>query len=241
MNEQLDVIAVGAHPDDVEIACGGTLAKLASQGYRVGIIDLTNGEPTPRCDDPAIRLAEAQAAAEKLGVQKRKILTLPNRKLFDCFEARLMLATEFRRFRPRIVIGFGNKTPMASPDHYQAMQITDAAVFYSRLTKWDEHFEGLPVHTIERQLYFYLGYEPIRSPEFGGNITVDISDFLETKLESVLCYKTQFPPEKKRVLDRVRGIAITAGSAAGYDAGEVFASTRPIGCQDLVEAILPSS
>ena len=237
--EQLDVIAVGAHPDDVEIACGGTLARLSDQGYRVGIVDLTNGEPTPRCEDPAIRIAEAHAAAEKLGVT-RKILTLPNRKLFDSFEARVALATEFRRYRPKIVIGFGNKTPMASPDHYQAMQITDAAVFYSRLTKWDECFEGLPVHTIDRQLYFYLGYEPIRSPEFGGNITVDISEYLERKLESVLCYKTQFPPEKQRVLDRVRGIAITAGSAAGFDAGEVFASTRPLGCQDLVQAILPS-
>ncbi|MEC8556025.1 MAG: PIG-L family deacetylase [Planctomycetota bacterium] len=237
--DQLDVIAVGAHPDDVEIACGGTLARLSDQGYRVGIIDLTDGEPTPRCEDPAIRVAEAHAAAEKLGVS-RKILTLPNRKLFDSFEARVLLATEFRRYRPRIVIGFGNKTPMASPDHYQAMQITDAAVFYSRLTKWDEHFDGLPVHTISRHLYFYLGYEPIRSPEFGGNITVDISEYLERKLESVLCYKTQFPPEKQHVLDRVRGLAITAGSAAGFDAGEVFASTRPLGCQDLVQAVLPS-
>lgn len=234
----LDVIAVGAHPDDVEIACGGTLAKLVSQGYRVGIVDLTDGEPTPRCDSPDIRLAEAQAAADVLGVQVRRILELPNRRLFDSFEARVALAKEFRRYRPKVVIGFGNKTPMASPDHYQAMQITDAAVFYSRLTKWDDYFDGLPVHTVQRQLNFYLGYEPIRSPEFGGNITVDISDFLERKIDSVLCYKTQFPPEKRRVLDRVKGIAITAGSAAGFDAGEVFAATRPVGCQDLMQVAL---
>ena len=97
---QLDVIAVGAHPDDVEIACGGTLATLARQGYRCGIIDLTNGEPTPRCDDPAIRVAEAMAAAKVLGVTVRKILSLPNRRLFDSFEARCALAIEFRRYRP---------------------------------------------------------------------------------------------------------------------------------------------
>lgn len=236
---ELDVIAVGAHPDDVEIACGGTLAKLVDQGYRVGIIDLTNGEPTPRCDDPEIRLSEAADAAAVLGVS-RKILALPNRKLFDSYEARVALAIEFRRYRPKIVIGFGNKTPMASPDHFQAMQITDAAVFYSRLTKWDADFDDLPPHTIGRQLYFYLGYEPIRTPEFGGNVTVDISSHLEQKIQSVLCYKTQFPPEKRQVLDRVKGIAITAGSAAGFDAGEVFASTRPIGCQDLVQTIMPS-
>jgi bacillithiol biosynthesis deacetylase BshB1 len=234
----LDVIAVGAHPDDVEIACGGTLAKLVAQGYRVGIIDLTNGEPTPRCDAPEIRLAEAQAAADVLGVQVRRILDLPNRRLFDSFDARVALAKEFRKYRPKVVIGFGNKTPMASPDHFQAMQITDAAVFYSRLTKWDEYFEGLPVHTIQRQLYFYLGYEPIRSPEFGGNVTVDISEFLERKIDSILCYKTQFPPEKQKILDRVKGVAITAGSAAGFDAGEVFAATRPVGCHDLLKVAL---
>ncbi len=97
----LDVLVVGAHPDDVEIACGGTLATLSKQGYRCGIIDLTNGEPTPRCDDPAIREAEAAEAAKVLGVSMRKILTLPNRRLFDSFEARCALATEFRRYKPR--------------------------------------------------------------------------------------------------------------------------------------------
>ena len=189
---------------------------------------------------PAIRIAEAEAAAEKLGVHFRKILTLPNRRLFNNFEARVTLATEFRRYRPKIVIGFGHKTPMASPDHYQAMLITDAAIFYSRLTKWDEHFQGLPVHTISTHLNFYLGYEQPSTPEFGGNFTVDISGFLDQKIESVLCYKTQFPPEKQRVLDRVRGLASAAGSAAGFEAGEVFATTRPLGCDDLVKTVLPN-
>ena len=78
--DQLDVIAVGAHPDDVEIGCGGTLAALAQSGLKVGIIDLTDGEPTPGCPDPAIRLAEADAAAKALGVTKRIVLELPNRK-----------------------------------------------------------------------------------------------------------------------------------------------------------------
>jgi N-acetylglucosamine malate deacetylase 1 len=235
--DQLDVIAVGAHPDDVEIACGGTLAKLASQGYRCGIIDLTDGEPTPRCEDPAIRRAEAEAAARVLGVQFRKILDLPNRRLFDSFEARIALATEFRRYRPKVVIGFGNKTPMASPDHQQAMMITDAAVFYSRLTKWDQHFDGLTVHTISSQIYFQLSFELSVAPEFGSRLTVDITDQLERKIESILCYKTQFPPEKRRVLERVRSVAIATGIAADFAAGESFATTKPLGCRDLVQAV----
>src|SRR5207244_7220820 len=88
---QLDVIAVGAHPDDVEIACGGTLAKLVRQGYRVGIVDLTDGEPTPHSPGPEARAAEADAAAKKLGVHVRLQLGLPNRRLFDSFEARVAL------------------------------------------------------------------------------------------------------------------------------------------------------
>src|SRR5580698_2228720 len=147
-DEKLDVIAVGAHPDDVEIACGGTLARLAKQGYRVGIIDLTDGEPTPLSPGPEVRLAEAERAAKILGVTKRIQLDMTNRRLFDSFEARVALGIEFRKYRPKLVLGFGEKTPLASPDHWQAMQITDAAVFYSRLCKWDEHFNGLPVHTI---------------------------------------------------------------------------------------------
>ncbi len=237
----MDVLVVGAHPDDVEIACGGTLAKLVSQGYRVGIIDLTNGEPTPRCPAPEIREAEAARAAERLGVQLRTILPLTNRRLFDSFETRVALATEFRRYRPSVVIGFGAKTPMASPDHYQAMLITDAAVFYSRLTKWDEHFDGLPVHTIRSQLYFQLGFESLRSPDHSSQITVDISQQLETKLAAIMCYETQFPPEKRTIIDRVRALAIAAGSAAGFAAGEVFSTTRPLGCQDLVKTVLADS
>ncbi len=160
----LDIVFVGAHPDDVEIACGGTIHRLGQQGYRVGIIDLTDGEPTPGCDSPSIRWSEAEAAARVLGVAYRRLLSLPNRRLFDNFESRVELAKEFRMWRPKVVVGLGSKTPMASPDHYQAVQITDAAVFYSRLSKWEEYFDGLTTHTIERQLYFCLTFEPGRWP-----------------------------------------------------------------------------
>jgi len=225
---QLDVIAVGAHPDDVEIACGGTLAKLVQQGFGVGIIDLTDGEPTPLSPGPEVRLAEARSAAKVLGCH-RVTLDLPNRRLFDSHEARLSLAKEFRKYRPRVVIGFGDRTPMASPDHWQAMQITDAAVFYSRLTKWDDQFDDLPVHIIEKQLYFRLAFEPATLDGFPGHFTVDIGDTLETKLEAIRCYATQFPPAKEATFERVRGAAINSGAAAGFKAGEVFVATRPLG------------
>lgn len=234
----LDVIAVGAHPDDVEIACGGTLAKLVRQGYQVGIVDLTDGEPTPNSPGPEVRLEEARHAAEVLGVARRVTLDLPNRRLFDNFESRVALAKEFRKYRPKIVIGFGDKTPMASPDHWQAMQLTDAAVFYSRLTKWDEYFDGLPVHAISAQLYFRLAFEPATLDGYASHFTVDIGDTLEAKLDSIRCYATQFPAEKAYVFERVRGAALIAGAAAGFTAGEVFVKTKPLAVDDLVKAAL---
>ncbi len=234
---QLDVIAVGAHPDDVEIACGGTLASLADRGYQVGIIDLTDGEPTPGSPGPEERLEEARKAAEVLGAQ-RVTLDLPNRRLFDCFEARLALAKEFRKYRPRIVIGFGDKTPMASPDHWQAMLITDAAVFYSRLCKWPEHFDSLPEHVISAQLYYRLAFEPLAIDSPLSRFTVDITETLERKIASIRCYQTQFPPQKEYVFDRVESMARTTGAEAGVGAGELFFTTRPLVSQDLVTTVL---
>src|SRR3982750_3733293 len=104
---QLDVIAVGAHPDDVEIACGGTLASLVEAGYKVGIIYLPDGGPTPLSPGPDVRMAEAKAAGEALGVHLRTLLHLPNRRLFDSFEARVKLAIEFRKHRPQLGVGGG--------------------------------------------------------------------------------------------------------------------------------------
>jgi N-acetylglucosamine malate deacetylase 1 len=234
---QLDVIAIGAHPDDIEIACGGTLAKLVDAGYRVGIIDLTDGEPTPLSPGPDVRMAEAKAAGETLGVHARVLLHLPNRRLFDSFEARVKLAVEFRKYKPRLVIGLGDKTPMASPDHWQAMQITDAAVFYSRLTKWDDQFEHTPPHTIQRQLYCNLGQPISSAPVTGGQVLVDISDVLPRKIAAIRCYKTQFPPQKEPLFHRVDAADQYLGKLAGVAAAELLISPRPVIVKDLMRTL----
>ena len=238
--EPLDVIAVGAHPDDVEIACGGTLAKLVRQGYRVGIVDLTDGEPTPGSPGPEARLAEAAEAAKILGVQMRETLTLPNRRLFDSFESRVALASVFRKFRPSVVLGILDKTPLASPDHWQAMQITDAAVFYSRLTKWDEHFGGWPPHGIQRQVWYPLGLRQLPTSEHlgGGGFVVDISETLPLKLDAIRAYKTQFPAAKEYVFQLVESQNRLFGSSGGFSAGEYFVSATTLGVQDLVKTVL---
>ncbi|MCA9135875.1 MAG: PIG-L family deacetylase [Planctomycetales bacterium] len=234
--EPLDVIAVGAHPDDVEVACGGTLAKLAGSGRRVGIVDLTDGEPTPFSLGPAARMEEAGDAAKVIGAVQRIQLDFPNRRLFDCFEHRIELAKVFRRHRPRIVIGFGEGTPMASPDHLQAQLITDAAVFYSRLSKWDDHFDGLPMHTIQRQLYFRLAMEPMTIAANPFHILVDITETLDQKIAAMECYQSQFA-HKNGMADRIRAAATMTGSIAGVAAAESFAAARPFATQDLFAAV----
>lgn len=234
--ETVDVMAVGAHPDDVEIACGGTLARLAKQGYRVGIIDLTDGEPTPGSPGPEVRLAEARRAAVVLQASVRITLALPNRRLFDTFEARIALARQFRRYRPRLVIGLGSSTPLASPDHEQAARITEAAVFYSRLSKWDEYFEGVPPHAIGAYLYCFLSLRQL-APREANLIVIDISDVLETKLESIRCYTSQFSGEKAHYFDRFRALAMQQGMAAGFRAGEAIGHPNTWGTRDLMRLL----
>jgi bacillithiol biosynthesis deacetylase BshB1 len=233
----LDVLAVGAHPDDVEVAVGGTLARMAQQGYRVGIVDLTDGEPTPLSSGPEERMAEAAEAAKILGVHVRETLTLPNRRLFDSFEARVALAKVIRSHRPRLVLGIAGKTPMASPDHWQAMQITDAAVFYARLTKWDQEFGGLPVHTVPKLLWYPLGFDQIHLADTAGAFVSDITETLELKLAAVRAYKSQFPPAKDRVLRILEAQALTLGGLCGTLAGEMLISPKPILAADVLKTL----
>ena len=240
MNDlRLDVLAVGAHPDDIEIACGGTLARLVEQGHRVGILDLTDGEPTPGSAGPEVRLAEARRAAEVLGVERRITLDLPNRRLFDSFEARMALAKEIRRYRPKVVIGLGGRTPTASPDHYQASLITEAAVFYSKLTKWDEQFDDLPPYIVPRRLECFMAFHTLAPIEHGAMV-VDISDTLEKKLAAIQCYASQFPPERGDFCGRLRAIAMQQGMAAGFAAGEAIFSPAAWGTRDLMGLLFGS-
>jgi LmbE family N-acetylglucosaminyl deacetylase len=104
--------------------------------------------------------------------------------------------------------------------------ITEAAVFYSRLTKWDDTFAGLPVHTVPQFLTYFLFAGVAQVPPGHWPLVVDIAAHLETKLAAIACYASQFPPEKAHIYPRVRSLAETVGMMAGCAAGEVLASSR---------------
>jgi N-acetylglucosamine malate deacetylase 1 len=234
--DRLDVLAVAPHPDDVELSCGATLAKLVRQGYRVGIIDLTSGEPTPRGNEET-RAREADAARKILGVHVRITLGLPNRVLMDEPDGRFRLATELRRLRPSVLITMAGRTPAASPDHLQGHLLVEAARFYSQLTKWDDRFADTPPYRVPFLVYAPFPFEA-EVRHWHSTFVVDISDTFETKMRAVECYHSQFDPQRfGRVKHALTGHAISAGSRCGFAHGELFALPGPIGAVDLMTLV----
>ncbi|MFH0981449.1 MAG: PIG-L family deacetylase [Planctomycetota bacterium] len=221
----LDILFTAPHPDDLEIGMGGTIARMADLGYRVGMLHMTNGEPTPR-GTPEIRAHETMEAAKTLGAAVCETLDLPNRLLMDAPESRYAVAAVLRKYRPRILVGMAGRTPAASPDHYQAQLITEAARFYAQLTKWDDRFGGTAPHRVD-----HLIYRPVPGAaeitHWPSRFVVDITDTLERKLAAVRCYRSQFEGERwERLAHYIRSGAGFEGALAGVTYGETYALPR---------------
>lgn len=232
----LDILFTAPHPDDLEITMGGTIAKMVQLGHRVGMLHMTNGEPTPR-GTPEIRFKEAAAAAEILGVQYWEVLKLPNRELMDSPEARYRVATVIRRHRPKILVGMAGRTPAASPDHYQAQLITEASRFYSQLTKWDDRFDGTNPYRVEHLVYRPMPFAA-EIHHYPSRFVVDITDTIETKIKAIACYRSQFDDTRlQRIAHYVRSVAGCEGAWAGFEYGELYALPRPLGSPDMVRLL----
>ena len=176
----LDYLVIAPHPDDAELGVGGTILTLQSQGASVGVLDLTDGEPTPH-GSPEIRRRETEAATAVLGLAWRGNLGLPNRRLEANLEARARLAGKLRELRPRVL--FAPYWEDAHPDHVAASALIDAARFWAKLTKSD--LPGTPHHP-ERILYYFSIHLRIQpSPSF----IVDISAHHETRMRAIRCYR----------------------------------------------------
>lgn len=179
---QLDVLAIAAHPDDVELSVGGTLLKLAEMGYKTGILDLTRGEAGTR-GTPEIRAAEAQAAAEILGVSIRENLDLGDSHIWVNEDSRVQVVRALRRLRPRIV--FTQFWDDAHPDHAHTSQLVREASHISGLAKYDSDF-GLERWRPNAVAYFL--FPRTIAPSF----ITDISSQFDRKWQAIQAHASQF-------------------------------------------------
>jgi bacillithiol biosynthesis deacetylase BshB1 len=215
----LEILAIAAHPDDVEQTCGGTLIREAERGARSGVLDLTAGEMGTR-GDPQTRLAEAEAAARILGLHWRGNLGLPDARLENTLATRLTVAAKIRELRPRVVI-----LPYwegRHPDHYRACEIGYEACFLAGLRRLEL---GAPPHRPFKILYA-SAYAQVR-PSF----VVDITTQFDRRMKALLSYRSQYGeaeagsglfPDEREIRERLEAVARFYGSLAGVRYAEPF-------------------
>ncbi len=228
----LDVLVIAPHPDDAELGAGGTILRLKSTGRSVGVLDLTNGEPTPH-GSPELRQQETDKATKILDLDWRGNLGLPNRSLEPDLEAREKLATVIRKLRPRWLLA--PYWTDAHPDHLAATELVDAARFWAKLSNTD--MPGDPHHPQRIYNYYCVHLKIIPQPAF----ILDISDVYDRKLSAIACYQSQFitgrPTTPPTFLDRLRDEAAFWGKTIGVNYGEPLTSREPIGLTGLSELI----
>ena len=237
---KLDILAFGAHPDDVELGCSGTLAKEISLGKKVGIIDLTRGELGTR-GSVAIRNSESANASEILGVLVRENLDMRD-GFFINDEAHQMKVIEMiRKYQPEIVIC--NAIQDRHIDHGKGSKLVSDACFLSGLRMIETIVDGKPQEAWRpKVVYHYIQWENI-NPDF----VVDISGFLEVKMESILAYSSQFynpntkepesPISSKNFLDSVKYRAQDLGRIIGAEHGEGFTVERYLAVNSLSDLV----
>lgn len=225
----LDVLVVAPHPDDAELGAAGAIIKLIGAGLQVGILDLTNGEPTPH-GSPETRARETAEASRAMGLTWRENLGLPNRYLQDTLDARRQLAEVFRRTRPRWL--FAPYWIDAHPDHVAATSLIEAARFWAKFTKTD--FSGTPHHPQRVYHYYCVHLKLAPQPAF----VLDISDVWPQKKAALACYQSQFVVGRPAsFLDQLEIEAAYWGKIIGAEYGEPFTCREPIGLRGLQELI----
>ncbi|MDG2448539.1 MAG: bacillithiol biosynthesis deacetylase BshB1 [Saprospiraceae bacterium] len=232
-SEHVDILAFGVHPDDVELACSGTIMKHIAQGKTVGIIDFTRGELGTR-GNGLLRLEEAQSAAQILGVEFRYNLNMRD-GFFQIDELNTKkVAAAIRRHRPTIVLA--NSLEDRHPDHGRAAKLTREAAFYSGLSK-------INLDNLEpwrpKAIYHY-----IQDYNLTPDVVVDVSEFVDRKFEAIKAFSSQFfisqddddqtPISSKQFMDFLKAKMATYGRPIQADFAEGFNVTRAIGANDLL-------
>jgi bacillithiol biosynthesis deacetylase BshB1 len=227
----LDVLAIAAHPDDVEQTCGGTLIRMAEMGYKTGVLDLTAGDMGTR-GTPETRIEESAVAARHMLASWRDNMQMPDARLENVISARMSLAIKIREVKPRVVI-----LPYWTarhPDHYRCCEIGFEACFLAGLKKLDEYSEP---HRPQKILYSSL-YADVK-PSF----VVDISAQFERRMTALLSYTSQYGsaiegsdlfPDEQEIRERLGAIARFYGNLIGVKYGEPFVVKEAMRIDDVV-------
>ncbi len=226
---KVDILAIGAHPDDVELGCGGTVAKLISEGKTVAIVDLTQGELGTRGTN-FTRAEEAANSAKILGISSRENLKMKDGFLTNSEEHQLQIVKIIRKYRPEIVLA--NAIDDRHPDHAKAAKLVSDACFLSGLVKIETVSEGENQKPWRpKQIFHYIQWKNI-APDF----VIDISNFMEKKIEACLAFKTQFydpnstepmtPISTKDFLESLTYRAQDLGRLSGVEFAEGFTTEK---------------
>lgn len=236
MQNKLDILAIGAHPDDVELSAAGTILKSISQGKKVGILDLTRGELGTR-GSGELRLKEAEKASKILGISVRENVDLGDGFFQNDKKSQIAIAKIIRKYRPEIVLA--NAVEDRHPDHGRASKLISDACFYAGLRKIETELDGkLQERWRPKAVYYYIQDHYI-IPDF----VVDVSDFVDQKFDAIKAFSSQFHDPKSKepespisvanLFDFIRGRMANMGRYIGVDYAEGFTVERPMGVKDI--------
>lgn len=240
MITKVDILAIGAHPDDVELSASGTLLKEIQAGKTVGLVDLTQGELGTR-GSAELRKEEATKAAEIIGATFRVNLEMPDGFFTNTPEHQLKLIEVIRAAQPEIIVS--NAPRDRHPDHAKGQQVVSNAAFYAGLRKIETHYNGeLQAPWRPKAIYNYIQDRFIEP-----DIVVDVTAFWDKKVESILAYSSQFynpnstepesPISSKSFLESIKGKAYLYGRYIGAELGEGFVVERPMGTNLLTDLL----
>lgn len=236
---KLDILAIGVHPDDVELSCSGTLLRHIEQGKTVGLIDLTRGELGSR-GSAEIRDAEAARAGEMMGAKVRENLRMADGFFSHTEENLYKIIRIIRKYQPEIVLA--NALEDRHPDHARAAKLTADACFLAGLLKINTHDKDgqAQKHWRPRLVFHY-----VQDYHLEADLVVDISPYIEKKMELILAYSSQFyqpgmegpktPISGQEFLESIKAKNRVYGRPAGFEFGEAFNLARPMGINNLFD------
>jgi len=237
---KLDILAFGVHPDDVELCAAGTLIKHIKLGYKVGIVDLTQGELGTR-GNAELRLREAQASAKVMGVSIRENLEMRDGFFSATDENQMKLIRAIRKYRPEIVLA--NAIRDRHPDHGRSAELESRACFLAGLRKVETEMDGKVQEAWRPKVVYHYIQDRHIDPDF----CVDITDFMDQKMEAIRCFASQFynpesdepesPISVKDFLDYIKARSKAQGRPIGAEFGEGYTVERQIGVKSLFDII----